>query len=323
MLKIRTTYAEARAGIHPDIPANFNPSSDDQRSRVALTLLLRDRFAPLCDEVASQVRGMDAAAIQQVSGLVDIALGAYDHHVPFHSAVNAEVKSYFYVKGISRYGNYYYDKKRLTDAEFELMEPLRIPVGAYGKGFALRLAIATGKMLELTGNIAMDGATALKSEEPDLLRKTSVNDPVGILKDGIVSIAGSFSLLMAEPIPGYERPLDAMEAIHNASLPRQLSLVTPFGLMGPMIGDGFYIKGIVSVGETGRLKLSTAFVKAAHAAKEKRRASGELLRDVAWPTGTGLDYGCPVGKKVPGEEESAISALTEAVLHVFRLTSQA
>ncbi len=298
-------------GVHPDIPEGRKSESRIERSTLALTLLLRDRFAPLCQDLASQIKGMDDSEIRRIHppGAVGELRYSIAPSVDLAALGNPDT---------GRYTKYYAPLQRprggLPTGIIHMT-----PVGAYGPEFTMHLLETTRKMLEITSEVSREGARQLYVEERELIcRETSLSNPFSTLQDGIVSIANGFSLLMAERVPGFEKPFHAMVTIQEASLLNQLSLITPFGLIGPFMASGLYVKGLVVSNGNGRLRLNTEFVRAMHEARRSRKEHRKPLNWMEDASGIDLGHGCPVGRKRSGEDETAIHSLTEAFLHVFR-----
>lgn len=207
-----------------------------------------------------------------------------------------------------------------------------LPVTEYGEEFTERLIITTKVMLALAERYFGDTTSELFKNHRDLLLAetargaldtNSSNPPLATFQEGIITIAGAISHLMAERIEGYNDADSALGAILSESLPSHLSMHAPMGLIMPAILSGHYIKDLVDV-SSGKSQINHNLIrilatKRAQITEQQRLAEQKRTgspKPVRAPSISGL--GCPVGKSGHEFHETGIGTLGKAFLSIYK-----
>ena len=145
-----------------------------------------------------------------------------------------------------------------------------------------------------------------------------INPSMSTLLEGITSLSGVVSLLMAEKVHGFEDPERCLEAIISKDLPNHLSLHVPMGYTFPKILAGRFIQNPVSTNEKGDLVLSDSLLEQLRSKRPLYLKKIEETREFHL---TGHSY--PLAKKGHEFRDSGISILSQAFLHIFKSLSAA
>lgn len=190
------------------------------------------------------------------------------------------------------------------------------PIGEYGPAFSSRLLDTTVVMLRLAGSVSSAQAEDIKISNQALVHRTARNDPLDTLREGVISILHSVSLVLAKKIPGYGDPEAALSAVIGASLPAKLSSVAPAAFVGPLNLCGRFVPNMVQVDRNGNIRLSSNFIERIAGPAKLHRENvndGQHRSDTAM---TGL--GCPVGRTDPVSGKKGLQEVADAFLHVHR-----
>ncbi len=275
--------------------------------------ILRDRLTPLCFEIARTVQS--EAPEEILKGYVGSTNKPHEPYVKptgdLYMAAS-RVKLEAGTINLGELSGMYEVAGRYPNGKEEWL--MNAPLGYYGADFAKSLAYTAG----FVGNTVPDlAAIDHVIDETISGFKTKIKLDLGLYKglisDGVGSVGDSFRLLTVEKVPGFENPVEAIEALTRDGLPNRLSLAMPFGLMGMLLRYNGYIPGILETDGDGRLTLSGNFIKDL----DTLRRSGTF--DYYFESSSAVGLGCPVGKKMSGKERTGIQALTEAFLRVFKI----
>lgn len=202
---------------------------------------------------------------------------------------------------------------------------LRVPVGAYGKDFSLKLIRAAAVMSYL---IQQDGAfgaeilTEMDEESENLLKshfmRTHNADRYdlkqGLYNTGIEatsSVTALFSLLMAEGVPGREDDSDAaLVDIFESNLPRKVTALMPQAVVVPSTLYGRHFKEML-LGKGSDLTVNPEVVDSIMQMHDNRTAIFHELwkaynADATLPKPVRLGLRCPFKGEVTGKFAEAL-----------------
>ncbi len=188
--------------------------------------------------------------------------------------------------------------------------------GYYGWGLASNMVVTTALLTYSCSRLIGDMLDHIGREHASLIKSTDLGrngTSHHIFFDGIRSVGNSFTLLTAEKVPGTTDYLEALETLTEQRFPNKLSLMMPFGLMGRLMLGGYYVHDILETGEDGELRLGKRFRDDVVA-----RAS-EAYFKLYHGLSAAVGVGCPMGRRVPGEEKTGVEDVTDAFMHVFRI----
>ncbi len=317
------TYAEASRGFHPDIPPEQR-SDDIEGVTRALTLLLRDVFTEACENFSHEVRNYNPRAIRTQAHLLPKKI-LVEHS---YGWIEDSEFSHLNDPWASKEGT-------MLTIPFpgghwsSAFGALNAPIGEYGKAFAARMLDTTMLLRRMTeSSVVLDFNALIMPEDRDrpsrsspLLMNTLQLEPIETFAASIDSIMHAATLLTAERLPGYRHADAALEALFRDGLPRQVAMSFPYKLLATLNHTNRYIPGAVTVGNYGRLGLSTHFREIIHPMHEeyveeiKRQNRQEMFAGL-------LGHGCPVGWREKREEKTGIGYMQDAFLYVYKALRQ-
>lgn len=200
--------------------------------------------------------------------------------------------------------------QKATEVLFDDETDIRVPVGAYGRGWARKMLGAAVKIREAYNTEELrvsHQAERIAEQESDVLQRNTfqgASEPDlttavrNIVDEGLVSDHSAAGVLMHDKVPGFDDPQKLYDQLIEDGVVSQLSLNITTNILGQMDALGYVLREPVIVDE-GRLRLRPELV----------RFMNEHRHDIYATTAAteALDKsGCPLGRKLPGERFSGV-----------------